>query len=793
MAKAKKVGRVPKKAAVAAPAPATPKPKWKIVFGSCFVLTAVILLVYAYAMTSEYVFNDTMNYGAVNALKDKSSFWLNLLVSGLASPLSLPWLKATYAWDSTSFGFAPGWSHAVNICLHLFSCLYFYLFTFRLAWRLNLDGKIKIDPYYFSAAATALLALHPLVTGSVAYVSGREGVLGALNYFLALNFFLLGFYEERLGYALIAYLCFFLFAAIGIISNAQCLTLPFFGAGLIVLLRPSETVSKEWLIDRSWEIISLLFVGICACYVMTSGVPAKIDSSFGLAPLVSQVYWATQFKMILMYYLRCALIPCGMSIYPPFIATGGFADPGTIFGALSVVAIAVAGFVQKQPLIRIGTLMFLLTLCPWIYLPQGEIAADARFYLPLAGLCMIAGFGLTQLAMKNFKQTAIGFGVLLVLLTSLTVWREVEWSTNKRLWRAEIKRNPENARAHAYFAAYLLENNKLEPSKIELGKALALKNDDFLAHVINGFYFFQKRDYKQSSKELETALTIGAQCKMSEEELALYRAQLAKALARDNNLSAAYTQSTLASKYITTDPFLYLLNGKSLLEQHEPMRALKSLEDGVKLEPTNADFLIPIAQAALDCGLPQVLQHAYAASGRAMQVRPGLKTSKLFIRSCLELGRPQEALARLELLKKTDPNDAEIQWLAYAYAKQAGKTEEAEAYRKKALALEPGIDKRVKLYLRNDSSQLVVPDTVKHPGEDGKSVMTIPTVVPLKNTSPGAMKPTAPGIELKPTTPVTATSGPDVKPTTTVKPATESELKSTITPSTARPAKSASP
>jgi tetratricopeptide (TPR) repeat protein len=726
VAKAKKIGRVPKKAAVAAPVAAAPKPRWKIVCGSCFALLAVLLLVYTYSMTSEYVFNDTINYGAVNSLKDKSSFWLNLLVSGLGNPLSLPWLKATYAWDSSSFGFAPGWSHAVNICLHLFSCLYFYLFTFRLAWRLNLDGKIKIDPYYLSAAATALLALHPLVTGSVAYVSGREGVLGAVNYFLAMNFFLLGFYEERLGYALVAYLCFFLFAAIGIISNAQCLTLPFFGAGLIVLLRPSETVSKEWLIDRSWEIISLLFVGICACYVMTTGVPTKVDSSFGMVPLLSQVYWATQFKMILMYYLRCALIPFGMSVYPPFIATNGFADFGAILGAISVVGIGVAGFMQKQPLIKIGTFMFLLTLCPWIYLPQGEIAADARFYLPLAGLCLVAATFIAQEAMKNFKRTAIGFGVLMIAFTSLTVWREVEWSTDKRLWRAEIKTNPHNARAHAYLAAYLLEHDKPEQCKKELSEALAIKNDDFLAHVINGFYLFQTRDYKQSSKELETALTIATQCKMSEEELAVYRAQLAKALARDNNLPAAYTQATLASKYITTDPFLYLLNGKSLLEQHESVRALKALEDGVKLEPTNGDFLIPIAQAALDSGLPQVLQHAYAASARAMKVRPGLKTSKLYIRACLELGRPEEARDRLELLKKTDPDDAEIEWLAYGYAKQAGRAAEAEAYRKKAMALDPGIEKRIRLYLRKDLSQLVVPDAVKRPGETGNSVMTVP-------------------------------------------------------------------
>ncbi len=122
MAKAKKIGHVPKKSAPVAAAPVR-KPKSVVLMVSCFALLTLILLVYAYAMTSEYVFNDTLNYGAVNSLKEKSTFWTNLVVHGFAAPLSKPWLQATYAWDISSFGFAPGWSHAVNICLHVLSCL----------------------------------------------------------------------------------------------------------------------------------------------------------------------------------------------------------------------------------------------------------------------------------------------------------------------------------------------------------------------------------------------------------------------------------------------------------------------------------------------------------------------------------------------------------------------------------------------------------------------------------------------------------------------------------------------
>lgn len=743
MAKAKKVGHVPKKSIPVAAVQSPQKPKNVVLLASVFALLTLILLTYAYSMTSEYVFNDPLNYGLVNSLKEKSTFWTKLVVNGFAAPLSEPWVKATYAWDISSFGFSPGWSHAANICLHVLSCIYLYLFTFYLAWRLSLDSDSKIDPYYFSIAATAIWAFHPIATGSVAYVSGREGVLGAANYFLALNFFLYGFYSEKIGRAMAAYALFFLFAAIGIISNPQCLTLPFFAAALILLLKTSDVSMKEWLGERAAEVIALLFVGICACYLLKAGATPGLDSGFGLTQLGPSIYWPTQFKMILMYYLRCAVLPFGLSVYPPYVASAGFADPATIGGVVCVVAIVVAGFMQKQPLIRIGVLMFVLTLFPWLILPQAEISADSRFYLPLAGLCIVAGVGIAHLAVKDFRKTAVGFGVLLLALISLTVWRETEWSTNKRLWRAETKRNPDSARAHAYRAADALDRSKLADCKAELTKALALKNDDFVAHIINGYYFYRMKDFKQASAELQSAIALGASCRVSEEELAPYRAQLARALALNGDVPAAYTQATLASKYITTDAFLYLLNGRSQLEQHQTLQALKTLEDGVKLDPTNADFLLPIAQAALDCGLPQVLQHAYAASAKAMQVRPGLQTSKLFIRSCLEMGRPNEALARLELLRKTDPKDAEIVWLAYGYAKQAGREEEAEKLRKQALAMEPGIDKRVKLYLRHKRDSAVAPgvtSTITPAGSPAVSPTVSPTVLPKG----AALKPVEP-------------------------------------------------
>jgi tetratricopeptide (TPR) repeat protein len=717
MTKAKKVGYV-QQPALATGTSAVRKPKVGILVATCFCLLILILITYAYAMTEQYVFNDSLNYSAINSVRDKSNYWLRLLVTGLSSPYSQQWLKATYAWDIGSFGFAPGWSHAVNMCLHIMSCLYFYIFTFRICWRLNIDGKTKIDPYYLAAAATALLACHPLTTGSIAYVSGRAGVLGAANYFLALNFFLYGFYEERLERAFGGYAFFFLFTAIGISSNMQCFTLPFTAFALTFILRPADVSMKEWLSERCYEMVILLVAGIGLCCLFTLGVPTQIDSSYGLLTLAPQVYWATQLKLILMYYLRCALVPFGLSVFPPFLATSTWSDPATIAGAVTITAIAVLSFIQKQPLIQIGAVLFLLNLLPWSVLVQGEIAADYRFYLSLSGLCLAAGAGIAYLAAKDFRKTILGFGILIMALVSLSIWRETEWTSNKSLWQAEIKRDSNNARAHSYLASDYLDANNIADAKTQMDAALKLDRDDFVAHLIKGFYYYKLKDYKSATPEFETAVKLGTKLKMSDDELSYYHSQLAKSYLKTGNIPAAYKEAAIAKQYITADPFLYLIVGMSQIEQHQPLIALKTLEDGLKLDPSNPDFLEPIAQAALDSGVPQVLQHAFVASERAVKVSHSPLANELYVRACLELGKLQEAHDRLNLMRKADPKNPEFIWLEYGYEKLAGNVKAADTLRKQALAADPGLEKRVRFFLRNKplASQVapnVVLDTMK--------------------------------------------------------------------------------
>jgi len=676
------------------------KPKMGRLIGAFFGITLLIMICFVYTMTADYVFNDVTNFTSLRNAKDFGEFWLNLFQTALSSPLSQQWLKATYAWDLQSFGGnAPGWSHAVNICLHIFTCLYFYAFVFRLAWRFHEDGRTKLDPYYVAAAATALLACHPLVTGSIGYISGRAGVLGGVNYFLALNCFLYGFLEEKLDLAFGGYVLFFLLMAIGISSNIQCYSLPFVAVVTALVLKPADETWKEWLLGRSWEIGMFGAVGVGALCLLTFPLPQQVNNGFGLATLSPPLYVASQLKLLVTYYLKCFFFPFGLAISPQNAVSQGWSDIGTISGIAVVLLVSVLGTLSKRPLLQIATAIFVFSLFPWLVKAQPELVADNRFYLPLAALSLAFALPVASCAALNFRRTAIGFGVLIALLTGLTIYRNVQWSTEKQLWRAEVRLNDKDSRAHAFRARFLLTTDKQNEAKTEVEKALQENPDDLLANAVRAQMQFNQNEFYGSSLTTQKTIDLGKALKLPENELAPYYVTLSRCYMEMGDIDKADKAAEFAFRYIKGDSFLYYVLGKYQLKQHQPLIALSTFEDGYKRDPSDPDFLEAIAEASLDTRMSQTVPNAYTAAKKAMRIRRSTESAKLFVRACLEMGRLQEVKPTMDQLKHSEARSPEVMYLWSAYHKMTGETDISKKEREFALAGDPDVENRFHLKL----------------------------------------------------------------------------------------------
>ncbi len=482
--------RIPKRSRKADVIVGAPKVKWKPFLAFIPFLAVAVAAAFAISAWNSVVLDDVSNIDYVRHSLKIQDFWINHWANTIGHPLSHGWVVATYAWDLTSFNWNPGWSHIVNLFLHFFACLYLYALTFRISWRLKNEGRIEISPYYVAMAITGLFAVHPLASGAVAYISGREGPLLTINYLLALNCFVIGYAAESISFAFWAYLVAGIFTAIGVFCSPIALSIPLVAALLGLLLKSAKQTWKEWLPIRGYEVIFFAVISVFMPIILFTGPPELGPTRSGiLMPQLNTVsYCATQGKELISYYLRCALVPFGMSVDPPYTVASSFADPLAILGSIAALACAgAAWYFRKNAVLCLGWIFTLVGLFPTAFMPQAEYLADYHFYFSLLGLCLVGGWFLARYFNKAHKRAIVVSSCLLVLCLGLSNWRSHEWRSDVSLWKQALAVNPTSLRARIFYAQALSHEGKQDSAIKEAKEALKIEpNNEFASQILPG-------------------------------------------------------------------------------------------------------------------------------------------------------------------------------------------------------------------------------------------------------------------------------------------------------------------
>ncbi len=676
---------------------------WKRLLACCGILLLSIYLLYGLMLTGRPVFNDEINWQALTTASDDNSFWLMLLSKAFGLPLTEPWVRLTYALDVVSFPRAPAFYHLVNISLHTVSCIYFFLFVFQFVRRLRIDQRTKVDPIYAGVWAALLLACHPLASGAVAYVSGRGPILVACNYFLSLNFFLLGYYAKSVGGIVRYYLLTILFIIIGVTCGALAITTPMAIVALVLILKPVGISQRDWLRERWQDLVTFTLIAAVAFLTVLTPRPALLDNGVDLAILPTVSYLATEAKVFATYFLRCFFLPFGLSVAPPFVVAANFLDPFAILGLLlQGTGIALLFRFRQKPVLFFACLLTLLGLLPNVFLVQHEYVSDQRFYISLAGLCLAVGW-LTLPAIvgpkadKNVKlwpdrkiQLLTAFSVLL-LLAGLTVWRETAWLTNDRLWRGALKLNRSDARALAWQARALQLRGRGDES-IKIAKE-ALRLDPALPTAYHNIGMVQlgKRQFSQAEENFERAYELARARQTAEDQVSIYATDLADACWRSGDWPKAKNYAIIGMMSRPTSPLLNLSIGEALVHEHQPMLALKYLQRGFEADRQNPDFLEPLADAALQIGGKKYVQFAFEMAKRAVAINGTPSADLLYIRAALDMGFWKTAFFKLEQFIPRAPHNAQavycMSYLMHFLKNDAA----AKQWEDQALKIDPNI------------------------------------------------------------------------------------------------------
>jgi len=296
--------------------------------------------------------------------------------------------------------------------------------------------------------AAALLAVHPVMTEAVSFVSSRSELLATLMFLATVYAFRRGVVDGRRWFA-IGSICFLLALA----AKETAAVIPF------VLLTADVIFSgKAASRKRLWR----LHAPLCALIIAVGLVRAQRYLALEVPGAESAMTWqnAATVALVAVRYVGLLILPHGQSVVPPVYPIASIRDIRLVIVLVSIVAIVVLAVrVRRQaPLATFGLTWFALALAPSSVLgllaETGLLMAEHRVYLPGCGLFMAVA---ALIVPPVYRQTAtlrrlvvVGGAVAatLFVLLYLTMERNRVWADPVRLWEEAARLAPDTPATH---------------------------------------------------------------------------------------------------------------------------------------------------------------------------------------------------------------------------------------------------------------------------------------------------------------------------------------------------------
>jgi len=395
---------------------------------------------------------------------------------------------------STPWGY-----HLVNVFLHLGVGLAFFWVVRE--WLIFFGQK---DPRYLNGVpwvAAAIHLLHPLNSQAVILISSRPLLFASLFYLLTFGFlarFLTAFKKDPVKAKgsvdlLLVMSCF----AIGGTSDPVLVTLPFMG-WIFYRFYMASTEKTEWEIFA----LSLIPTVMYLIYQFTTPSPELVTEYSGMSGSLPTLYFLTQIKAFVFYYLPKALFPMHLSLDPDFYLVSG--SDWTWMLALAVIgALFALVRVTRSNLVQWAFLWTFLIFITFYALGMDDpIVSEPRFYLPGLGVHLILAIGLVELGIRHPIAGWLRVGVP-VLLMILTFGRGQDYQSEISLWKETAQSSPHKPRVHYELGRAYLKEGLTEQAEQQLVTTLELNAKYVPALIKMGELHIQRKEYEKALHSYE--------------------------------------------------------------------------------------------------------------------------------------------------------------------------------------------------------------------------------------------------------------------------------------------------
>ncbi|MET0752816.1 MAG: tetratricopeptide repeat protein [Pyrinomonadaceae bacterium] len=491
----------------------------KTEFRWLILLALIAFFVFANSMSGDFVYDDNRQI-LRNPLIQDAGLYGKALTSDVwafkgdgSVAASNYWRPTFTAWSILNFQlFGPnpvGW-HLLNLLLHVGVCI----LAFLLLRRWNLLPVIAF-------AISAIFAVHPVHTESVAWISGSPDLLFSLfllaSLWFAENVSRKGAKaqeEDKKGslinsFDLILSLIFYALA-LGA-KEVALLCIPLF---YLIFTRKNDEKDKQIAASPLFRIFPFLLVGavyFVARWIILGAVskPAEDAASFGSSVL--------SVPAMFVFYLKQIIFPLWLganySLRPVIqVNLTNFVLPLII----SIAAFVVFYLLAKRSFIaKLGFAIFILPLVPTMNsmaLLSEQIVHDRYLYLPLLGFLMMILPYLIEKIEKIIKKNEINVAFILTIVLGLPlvfqtfVYNRV-WASNLSLWQHNVKIDSTSASNWLQLGAELLEREKYNEAAEAYNNSIDIKPSP-LALMGRARIFIAQNQLEEAVWDLQTVTEL---------------------------------------------------------------------------------------------------------------------------------------------------------------------------------------------------------------------------------------------------------------------------------------------
>lgn len=440
------------------------------------VITGVALLGNLNALSAGFVWDDgtlIVDNVLIKHWNTLPSLFTQTFLASYYRPIVMLSFMIEYAlWGLNPVGF-----HLTNLVLHAANCLLAFAIIRRVSGN---HGAALLG--------TLLFAIHPVHKG-VVNIADRTGILSAFFFLGALLLYMAYRATASRGRARAKYLCALVCFALALFSKEEALMLPFVIVTVDFFLYPDQMRGRGIV----GAVPYLPFFAVVGLFLFVRASVLGPMSGMLDVFAVEPVRRLMTIPRILLDYLLLLVFPFRLDFDPRTPLATSLAEL-RIWGSAAVMlsfTAAIPWLFRRFKSVAFGMLWFLIVFIPMSNIIPifPDFADTALFtpihflYLPSIGIFLCCGCGLNGVLhhfgkddSKRLRRKAVmlGFVILLLVFSFLSIKRNTIWKEDIRFFEYIARMHPEAPGAHGNLGIAYLDAGRIDDAVREYELAIAL-------------------------------------------------------------------------------------------------------------------------------------------------------------------------------------------------------------------------------------------------------------------------------------------------------------------------------